>query len=228
MKLVLSSEHGGNKVPENYQYLFALDKEVLETHRAIDLGSLDLYNSLLNLVDFSHKNEICRLIIEINRSLRSESLFSKYSKELPLAEKKKLENEIYKPYRQTVLEGINKLILEGEAVFHLSVHTFTPILKNEVRTADIAFLFDPAREIEKTLCIRLKANLNRLDPNLRVRFNYPYAGIADGFTTTLRKEFKQNYAGIELEVNQGFTINNKMSQHIKNILTIAISNALKT
>ena len=228
MKLVLTSEHGGNTIPAEYQYLFALDKDVLETHRAIDLGSLDLYKSLINLADFSHKNEICRLIIEINRSLRSESLFSKFSHELPKAEKKKLEDDIYKPYRQVVLDAINKLVSDGETVFHLSVHTFTPILKGEVRTADIAFLFDPGREIEKTLCLKLKANLNRLDPNLRVRFNYPYSGIADGFTTTLRKEFKQNYAGIELEVNQGFTINNKMSQYIKNILTIAISNALKS
>lgn len=227
MILLLSCEHGGNVIPENYQYLFAMDEEVLETHRAIDLGSLDLYNSLLHMASFARKNEISRLLIECNRSQRSESLYSKYSQELSEAEKQKIQDSIYKPYRKTFSDAVAKYIEEGETVFHLSVHTFTPILKGVVRTADIAFLFDPGRACEKEVSTKLKANIMRLDPSMHVRFNYPYTGIADGFTTALRKQFAQNYIGIEVEVNQRFATNNKMSQHIKNILTIAISNALK-
>jgi hypothetical protein len=40
-------------------------------------------------------------------------------------------------------------------------------------------------------------------PGLRVRRNYPYRGVADGFTTALRRRFPADlYLGIELEVNQ--------------------------
>lgn len=32
--------------------------------------------------------------------------------------------------------------------------------------------------------------------------NYPYLGKADGFTTSLREEFQEQYIGLELELNQ--------------------------
>jgi hypothetical protein len=38
---------------------------------------------------------------------------------------------------------------------------------------------------------------------LKVRKNYPYKGISDGLTTSLRKQYTQkNYCGIEIEINQ--------------------------
>ncbi|MFI4875804.1 MAG: N-formylglutamate amidohydrolase, partial [Blastopirellula sp. JB062] len=42
-----------------------------------------------------------------------------------------------------------------------------------------------------------------LNPDFRIRFNYPYLGKADGLTTSLRKKLTgDRYVGIELEVNQ--------------------------
>jgi hypothetical protein len=36
-----------------------------------------------------------------------------------------------------------------------------------------------------------------------VRFNYPYRGVNDGFTTANRRVFApQEYLGVEIEVNQ--------------------------
>ena len=88
---------------------------------------------------------------------------------------------------------------------HVSVHTFTPELDGEVRQADIGLLYDPKRKYEQACSKEWKAALNKADKNLLVRFNYPYLGIADGFTTYLRRKFTENeYVGIELEVNQKF------------------------
>ena len=43
----------------------------------------------------------------------------------------------------------------------------------------------------------------RLDPDLRVRLNYPYRGDSDGLTTWLRRRHPAaRYLGIELEINQ--------------------------
>jgi len=45
--------------------------------------------------------------------------------------------------------------------------------------------------------------LRGIDPALRVRFNYPYAGAADGLTTWMRRRHPQSrYLGVELEINQ--------------------------
>ncbi|MEO8932838.1 MAG: N-formylglutamate amidohydrolase, partial [Xanthomarina sp.] len=47
------------------------------------------------------------------------------------------------------------------------------------------------------------------------RFNYPYLGKADGFTSYLRKQFPKNYLGIEIEVNQKFSKNNVIDSQLK-------------
>ncbi|HUL82366.1 MAG TPA: N-formylglutamate amidohydrolase, partial [Gammaproteobacteria bacterium] len=59
------------------------------------------------------------------------------------------------------------------------------------------------RKREAALCRRWAEILKRLDPSLRVRFNYPYSGMADGLTTALRKRHAEaRYLGVELEINQ--------------------------
>jgi hypothetical protein len=56
-----------------------------------------------------------------------------------------------------------------------------------------------------------------------VRFNYPYLGKADGFTTFMRKQFPKNYIGIEIEVNQKFAANNIIERQLKEDIYKAIS-----
>ena len=65
------------------------------------------------------------------------------------------------------------------------------------------------------------------NPELKIRFNYPYLGKADGFTTYLRKIFPENYIGIELEVNQKFVNNNKMKSAFKQQTFLALKALLK-
>jgi predicted N-formylglutamate amidohydrolase len=102
-----------------------------------------------------------------------------------------------------VEEAIADAISQGAAVLHVSVHTFTPELNGQARNADIGLLYDPARPREQQLCKQWRDALRDLRPDLRVRRNYPYLGKADGFTTHLRRLWTdEQYAGIELEVNQ--------------------------
>ena len=52
-----------------------------------------------------------------------------------------------------------------------------------------------------------KAALEHAAPELRVRRNYPYAGIDDGFMPYLRTRFRPHaYVGIEIEINQAIVI----------------------
>jgi predicted N-formylglutamate amidohydrolase len=109
---------------------------------------------------------------------------------------------------------ISKEIAHGEKVLHISVHTFTPVLNGKIRETDVGLLFDPSKALEKDFVRIWKFNLGRFSPALKVRFNYPYLGRADGFTTYLRKKYPRNYMGIELEVNQALLENNKVAGEI--------------
>lgn len=90
----------------------------------------------------------------------------------------------------------------------LAVHTFTPVLDGEVREADIGLLFDPQRPLEQTFADVFKKELLAQNQSRKVLYNSPYPGTDDGFPTYLRNCFsKEQYGGVELEVNQKFFLN---------------------
>ncbi|HLT53673.1 MAG TPA: N-formylglutamate amidohydrolase [Flavobacteriaceae bacterium] len=222
MKLVLTCEHAGNELPEIYVQYFEGFKRELDSHKGFDLGALDVFNQLKPLSDFSIFNTISRLLIELNRSRHHHQLFSRISKRLPTEDKDSLVKTVYQPYRESVEHIIKTMLLQGEQVLHLSIHSFTPILNGEVRACDIGILYDPKRLEEKQFASTFKNHLLRQLPNLIVRFNYPYRGEADGFTTYLRPKFKTNYLGIELEINQKYATDNIMHPNIKDALFNAL------
>ncbi|MDO6391489.1 N-formylglutamate amidohydrolase [Pontibacter sp. BT731] len=205
LRLLLTCEHGGNLIPAAYAPLFQGHEEVLTTHQGYDIGALDLYNSLKPMADVGFYSETSRLLVELNRSQHHARLFSAYTQVLPPAEKARLLEKHYKPYREQVEQMVSDFVSAGRCVLHVAVHTFTPELDGEERQADVGLLYDPKRKHEQDFSRKWKAALNKADKNLLVRFNYPYLGIADGFPTYLRRKFTEDeYVGIELEVNQKY------------------------
>ena len=227
MKLVLTCEHAFNTIPQEYQNLFINAEETLESHRGYDPGALDLFKELKDLADFSFFHKTGRLLVEVNRSKGHSSLFSEFTKKLSGKSKTKLLDQYYFPYRDSVEKQISSIIEKGEKVLHFSVHTFTPKLDEEIRNTDIGLLYDPSRSEEKEFSKKFKQNIKNQNPELKIRFNYPYLGKADGFTTYLRKRFPENYMGIELEVNQKFVSNNTMNSKHKKQVFSALKSLLK-
>lgn len=226
MKLLLTCEHGGNVIPREYASLFKNSEIVLNSHRGYDPGALDLFHRLEDLADFSYFSTTSRLLVELNRSPEHPRLFSEYTRSLSKMQKQRLMQEHYFPYRDVVEQRISREIGRGEKLLHISVHTFTPILGGKIRNADIGILFDPAKAVEKDFARIWKFNLSKEAPAMKLRFNYPYLGRADGFTTYLRKKNPKNYLGIELEVNQSFCENNKIPGEIANHLYLSLQKSL--
>jgi predicted N-formylglutamate amidohydrolase len=204
--LVLSCEHAGNRVPPGFQALFAGQEAVLATHRGYDLGILPLARRLS--ADFGvplHACEITRLLVDTNRSRHSPTLFSEFSRRLPEADRLELLDRYYQPYRQAVTATVERSLVRGDRVLHLSLHSFTPVFQGRPRHVDVGLLYDPAQPGERSFCRSWRAALKDLAPCWRVRCNHPYRGVSDSLATTLRRHHAdpERYLGIELEINQG-------------------------
>ncbi len=207
MKFFLSCEHGGCSIPEKYARLFKDAEHVLSSHRGWDPGALRLYKMMetAGMVQYSGYSEISRLLIELNRSTHNRSLFSEYTASLGDSIKDELLRAYYLPFRNAFSDAVGEIVHKDEIVFHVSVHSFTPVLNNIIRNADVGLLYNPGHGMEREIAKRWKQILLSIIPGLRVRFNYPYSGKADGHVVALRKTFGNLYSGIELEMNNAFS-----------------------
>lgn len=210
--VLVTCEHGGNRVPGRYAHLFAGQEALLASHRGWDPGTLSLGRALARRIGAPlHYSRTSRLLVDLNRSLHHHHLFSAVTRGLPEDERERILRNWYRPHREKVRAAVEGRIASGETVLHLAMHSFTPVLEGKARRVEIGLLFDPAREKERTFChgVRrgLVARLGRVEGPLRVRLNQPYRGVADGFPTWLRGRFPPDrYLGIEVEVSQGLIL----------------------
>ena len=202
--LLITCEHGGNRVPSRYRRMFEGLKRQLSTHRGYDLGALVMAMEIAT--SFSApliSATVTRLLVDLNRSIGHRDLHSEATRHASPDELQRILVTYYLPYRAQAEELVGTAVALGRRVIHISSHSFTPRLNGEVRTADIGLLYDPGRPAEADACARWKAALRRTAPALRVRRNYPYAGKNDGLTSHLRRRYPPSaYVGIELEINQ--------------------------
>jgi predicted N-formylglutamate amidohydrolase len=204
--VVVSCEHAGNIIPDDFAALFRGRKRMLHGHRGYDAGALELAVFIAGRFQtLPYASLVTRLLVDLNRSSGNPRRFSEISRQLTRAEREDVMDSYYWPYRREVESRIASLCGEGRSVLHLSVHTFTPALNGQVRSADIGLLYDTSRGRESLFCSRWKSKMAGGNHILKVRFNYPYSGRSDGLTTHLRRLFGEDvYLGIELEVNQKY------------------------
>jgi predicted N-formylglutamate amidohydrolase len=202
--IIISCEHGGNRVPREYQSLFRGKQSILQSHRGRDQGALELAQGLAAKIKAPLFSSVTtRLLVDLNRSLHHRHLFSEFTRHCNPALKTKILEHYYYPYRTKLEDAIRKIVAGGGTTLHLSVHSFTPRLRGQQRRADVGLLYDPRRPHELDRCCTLQNILRSTTNGLIVRRNYPYRGTADGFTTDLRKKYGAGeYLGIEIEINQ--------------------------
>lgn len=217
--LMLTCEHASNKLPAAFKK--AVPAEVLETHRAYDIGACAVFSKLVKFAkpEFYCEGKFSRLFVDLNRTITNKSAFSDYYGKLEARDKasvakiKAQATAYWMEYREKIKKFVAKNIgslrqaqRPEAAIVHLGIHSFTPVLNGQTRNTDIGILYDPSRPVERKYAQVIKKEINRLYPHMKVRFNYPYKGTSDGLTTTLRKKFGPRYVGIEIEMNQKFFI----------------------
>ncbi len=201
---IITCEHGGNHIPTPYRPLFRGQQALLDSHRGHDPGAMEVAIGLADAFDAPLvASTTSRLLVDLNRSIGHPQLFSPVVRRAPTATREQIVEQHYRPHRRQAEDLVARAVDRGDRAIHIASHSFTPELAGQVRCADVGLLYDPKRSSEAELCARWKRSITELAPELRVRRNYPYAGKADGLTSSLRQRFDdRDYAGIELEVNQ--------------------------
>ena len=198
--LIVSCEHGGNRVPARFRKLFS--KRFLATHRGYDPGALTAARDFVRATGAPlYYSTISRLLVELNRPLGHPQIFFHRFPE-PLREA--LLRRYYFPYWNAVESRVARAIAAGKTVLHLSCHSFTPRFRGVRRTTDVGLLFDPRRPAETKFCRRWRKGILGKDSKLKVRYNDPYRGAFPSLVDELRKKFGRRYVGIQIEINQKF------------------------
>ena len=226
--LVISAEHAVNTLPDAYAHLFHSHEALLQTHRAVDFGTLDITHHLGQTLACDHfYADVTSLLIDCNRSLTHPHCFSEFTKSLSSVEKKKIAEHYYHPYRQKAETLIQHHIQQGYQVLHVSCHSFPPTEHNLTHNAGIGLLYDPTHHGEKEV-VRQWENLLSQQGKYRIRLNYPYNGTHSGFTTELRKHYpEQNYLGVTLEINQILIQEKSIFDDVKEMLSSSLSQLLE-
>lgn len=207
--VLLTCEHGGNRVPQAYAGLFEGRRPLLESHRGWDPGTLELGRFLRRRFGWRLvATTATRLLVDVNRSLSSPELFSEITRRLPRDAKRRILARYYRPHRQTVHEAV----AAARSVLHVALHSFAPVWRGRRRATDVGILHDPARPRERALSLCWQRTLLRERPDLEIHLNRPYRGWTDGLTTHLRRRFgDRRYIGIELEISQRFPLGDPRS-----------------
>jgi predicted N-formylglutamate amidohydrolase len=199
--LLLTCEHGGNRVPREYRALFKGKETFLASHRGFDPGALALARGLARALSAELvAANTTRLLVDLNRSAHNPAVFSELSRGLTPDQRNALLARHHRPHWDRVRAAVAN---RSGRVLHLAVHSFAPLRRSAKRNYSLGILYDPKRRRERSLAMCWQRSFRAELPHLGVRRNAPYRGDADGLTTALRREFPaERYLGLELELNQ--------------------------
>jgi len=199
--LLLTCEHGGNRVPRGYRALFPGREALLASHRGFDAGALALGRSLSRALGADLiAATTTRLLVDLNRSPHNPAVFSEITRGLERELRDALLARCHRPHWERVRAAI---AARGAGVLHIAVHSFTPVWRGKKRSFGMGILYDPKRCRERSLAMAWQRRIRAEIPGLGVRRNAPYRGDADALPSALRRELpEERYLGLELELNE--------------------------
>jgi predicted N-formylglutamate amidohydrolase len=224
--LLVTCEHGGNRVPRDHRARFRGRARLLASHRGWDPGALAVARRLSRAVGAPLlAATTTRLLVDLNRSPHNPAVFSELTRGLSRERRRALLDHHHRPHWNRVRARVASA---PGRVLHLAVHSFAPVWRGAERDFEVGILYDPKRRRERALARAWQRCLRRADPALRVRRNAPYRGDADGLTAALRREFPPGrYLGFELELNQRAIAGARGQRALAAALAVTLRRALR-
>ena len=192
-RVVLVCEHASNVVPEKFNNL-GLSPSVLQSHIGWDIGALAVARSLSALLDAPLiAQRVSRLVFDCNRSPDAFDAVSELSEHqtipgnvgLSPADRAERVAHYYTPFCDALSACIEQRVAVckagGDLPVLITIHSFTPIYKDESRSAEIGILHGSDARLANEIL-----GCAGEDGTFSVLRNVPY-GPDDGVTFTLER-----------------------------------------
>ncbi len=229
--IVLICEHASNFIPASLNNL-GLDAEGLVSHAAWDIGAYEMACKMSELLDAPLiASRVSRLVYDCNRSpesgigipSKSEKVEVPGNKNLTEAQINNRIESVYKPFHELINKTIHdpkRLTLSKQHVSPaiITLHSFTPIYFDEVRTVEIGLLHDKDDRLAKPMMREAKKQTK-----LNTEFNAPYSPTDNVMHTVNEHALEQGFLNVMIEVKNDLLSN---SSDI-NSIAIALDGMIK-
>ncbi|SCZ04918.1 N-formylglutamate amidohydrolase [Microvirga guangxiensis] len=201
--ILLICEHASRYLPDRYGTL-GLNPEQLESHIAWDPGALGVAKELSRLLDapLVHAT-VSRLVLDLNRDPSAPDSIWTLSERTSIPGNLNLDRderahrvrEVYEAFHGAVDALIEPRVRAGQTRSVVSIHSFTPVYRDEARPWHIGLIHDQ----DARFALSVEAGL-RKDPELVVGMNEPYSPADRVFHTLERHAVQRGLAPLMIEI----------------------------
>lgn len=202
--LVLTCEHADNQIPDDLDVQpDRRERTWLEEHWGWDPGAAEVVRSLVDLLDATAvMNRYTRLLCDVNRALHETDLVRtevlgepiSFNQGLTTADIRRRVERFHIPYHDDVDRHLERRVEQNPELVLVSVHTFTPVLDDDVRNVELGVLFDHAQPYAPEVAPHFR------DSDFRVALNEPYSGVDGLIYSAKRHGVEHGVRHFELEV----------------------------
>ncbi len=201
---LLSCEHASNRVPTPMR-TNASDRKWLETHWGWDIGARNVTREIIRQTGSSGIfARYSRLVCDPNRAPDNPTLIRcavegavlSFNETLSIEEVDRRLQMYHAPYHAALDRAVAERLGRPGDMMLLSVHSFTPVFADEVRSMDVGVLFHPYEGIARRLAKEIEAQ------GYTVALNEPYSARNGLMYAASRHGMSHNAVHLELELNQ--------------------------
>ena len=221
-KIIILCDHASNYIPKTYKNL-GLKLSDVNKHIGWDIGALKVAKKISKNINCSLIHScFSRLLIDCNRSLKSQGAFVKKSEDITIpgnknvSKKEKLlrAKKYYSPYHDQINKIIKKKLNDKIVPILVSIHSFTPIYFGKSRPWHIGLLQRKDQRLSSIFTKEIKKN-----KKIVLGINQPYKlDLAGDFTIPF---FSESYGlpHVLIEIRQDLLIKNKSINFWSNLIS---------
>jgi len=189
-----SCERASPFIPAWVESLFQEDDSLWQRAEQYDPYAVKLAEAWASIAKAPlHLGTLSDQVCNLDRSVRNPAIWSPWTAHASTSIKNKLLDEWYRPYHANLVHAIDRQLVKGRQVLHLSIRSSAidaplPLLNLQYSTNHAE---------EKHVACAWQSVLRREQAAFCLRRNSPKYGHADSITTTLREHFdRQDFLSI--------------------------------
>ena len=207
--LLFTCEHASNRVPSPWR-LRPADRSLLATHWGYDIGARPLTVELARLArGTAALSRFSRLLIDPNRDPTDPTaVLERCDDGAPSFNKAADRAERVRRFHEPFHDRLDRTIRARRPRFLCSVHSFTPVFRQQARPMEAGVLFDQHDDLAELLLRALRAH------GVRAEANEPYSGKAGLIYSANRHGTSHGLPYLEIEVRQDLIASERQARRM--------------